>query len=131
MLRHGIIHADLSAHLARLRHTDRFCIADSGLPIPRSVPCIDLALTYGVPRFVDVTKVVIAAVVWQRVFVATQLPVVNRTISDELFELLSPGVPDTVDHEAFKLLVADVSFVVRTGEATPYANAIFEAGVPF
>jgi D-ribose pyranase len=131
MLRHGIIHAELSHHLARLRHTDRLCIADSGLPIPRSVPCIDLGLTYGFPGFIDVLKVVISPIVWQRAIVASQLAIANSTISEELLSVLSPTVPDTVGHEEFKSLLDGVAFVVRTGEATPYANVIFEAGVPF
>jgi D-ribose pyranase len=42
------------------------------------------------------------------------------------------GAPvDTVGHEEFKQRCRDSRAVVRTGEATPYANVILKAGVPF
>ncbi len=131
MLRSGIIHADLSAHLARLRHTDRFCIADAGLPIPNRVPCVDLAVTYGYPRFIDVANIVMSTIVWQHTIVASELATANPAISRAVLEMISPAVPEPVDHEDFKVLLSGVSFVIRTGEATPYANIIVEAGVPF
>lgn len=36
-----------------------------------------------------------------------------------------------IDHEDLKEMVAGAAFVVRTGETTPYANAILHCGVPF
>jgi D-ribose pyranase len=43
-----------------------------------------------------------------------------------------PGVPvDAVPHEEFKALTRDTRAVVRTGECTPYANAILRSGVIF
>ena len=51
MKKGAVINAELGGWLALLRHTDTFRISDSGLPGPANVPCIDLALTYGIPRF--------------------------------------------------------------------------------
>ncbi|MDW1631375.1 RbsD/FucU domain-containing protein, partial [Vibrio sp. Y176] len=36
-----------------------------------------------------------------------------------------------VSHEAFKARTEQSRAVVRTGECTPYANVIFQAGVVF
>jgi D-ribose pyranase len=36
-----------------------------------------------------------------------------------------------ISHEAFKTEVAHARAVIRTGEATPYANVILRCGVPF
>lgn len=41
------------------------------------------------------------------------------------------GTASSVTHEQLKQLVKRCAFVVRTGEATPYANVILRAGVPF
>ena len=36
-----------------------------------------------------------------------------------------------VTHEEFKKLTADAKVIIRTGEVTPYANVIIQAGVNF
>ncbi|PWZ51795.1 D-ribose pyranase, partial [Staphylococcus pseudintermedius] len=36
-----------------------------------------------------------------------------------------------VSHEAFKKLTQDTVAIIRTGEATPYANVILESDVLF
>jgi D-ribose pyranase len=36
-----------------------------------------------------------------------------------------------IPHEELKQLVGKVAFVVRTGEARPYANVVLRAGVAF
>jgi D-ribose pyranase len=38
---------------------------------------------------------------------------------------------DLVPHEALKAMVRDARLVVRTGEASPYANVVLRCGVPF
>jgi D-ribose pyranase len=39
--------------------------------------------------------------------------------------------PELVPHEEFKALLPRARLVVRTGEATPYANVALRCGVPF
>ena len=46
--------------------------------------------------------------------------------------LVSAGLtPETVSHEEFKALLPSVRLIVRTGEATPFANVILRSGVTF
>jgi D-ribose pyranase len=54
----GIINQPISAVIAGLGHTDTVVIADAGLPIPPEPQRIDLALTEGIPTFLDAVKVV-------------------------------------------------------------------------
>ena len=42
-----------------MRHTDRLCIADCGLPIPDGVEVIALSLKMGEPSFLAVLDVVL------------------------------------------------------------------------
>ena len=44
----------MSAVIARLGHTDQLTLCDAGLPIPAETQRIDLALTQGVPTFLQV-----------------------------------------------------------------------------
>ncbi|GAB3691463.1 hypothetical protein GCM10027595_02570 [Corynebacterium nasicanis] len=85
---------------------------------------VDLALVFGIPRFADVLAAYLSEVVVEEVTLAAETP--------EQVRSLLPDVPQTeVSHEDLKRLVADASFVVRTGETTPYANVILHSGVPF
>ncbi|MDN6025152.1 D-ribose pyranase [Bifidobacterium mongoliense] len=131
MLTHGILNAHLAAALAGLRHKDRFVISDCGLPVPPGVEVIDLALTFGVPRFEQVLDALNPELVLEAGVMAKEARggVAETWVRDRF------DVPlDFVDHDGdggFKDLVHGTKFVVRTGETTSYANVIFRCGVPF
>jgi D-ribose pyranase len=131
VLRGGIIHGRLAAVLAGLRHTDGLVIADSGLPVPVGGPeVVDLAVVYGVPPFGVVLEAVLDAIVVEAVTVARELPSANPACWEHLGRVVDAPV-DQVGHDAFKELVGGARAVVRTGEATPYANVLVRCGVPF
>ena len=44
MKKRGVLHAQLAGYLAALGHKDEFMIGDAGMPIPKGVPIVDLAL---------------------------------------------------------------------------------------
>ena len=124
----GLIHAELMAALTGLRHTDLFAVSDSGLPVPVGVPVIDLGISYGFPEFEPVLDLILREVTveaaWGSRDVSTENPGTAQLLADRLnTELL--------DHEEFKRRIADCRFVVRTGEAKPFANVLLRAGVPW
>lgn len=131
MLTHGILNADLAACLARLRHKDRFVISDCGLPVPAGVPVIDLALTFGIPRFTDVLDAIAPELVLEEATMAreAQGKQAEEWVSSR-FQIPLTHVPHDGD-DGFKALVQGTKFVIRTGETTAYANVIFRCGVPF
>ena len=53
-----LLNAALSELVASLGHMDMVVIGDAGLPIPAETRCIALALTRGIPGFVDTLRVV-------------------------------------------------------------------------
>ena len=126
MRKHGILNAQLAGLLARLGHTDTVVVADCGLPVPTGVPVVDLALVFGVPRFDDVFNALLAELEIEGVTVADQAPQAVHDLIPEEVEMIAE-----IDHEDLKEMVAGAAFVVRTGETTPYANAILHCGVPF
>ncbi|MEJ2288401.1 MAG: D-ribose pyranase [Deinococcales bacterium] len=131
MKKRGILNAQLSEVLATLGHTDQLVVADCGLPVPPEVPVVDLALVQGIPRFADVVAALAEEIVVQRLTVAEEAVHHNQPAL-EAVRAAFPDVPlDRVAHERLKHELLVVKAVVRTGEATPYANVILECGVAF
>jgi D-ribose pyranase len=126
--RSGIINGALAGALARLGHTDQVLICDSGMPLSRDLEVVDLAFLPGIPAFADVLNGILAELVVEGA-IAAQEVAGNPACSALLDELL----PDLthVPHEELKRLAHTVKLVVRTGEATPYANVIVRCGVAF
>jgi D-ribose pyranase len=127
----GVLNHHLSMVIGEMGHTDGLTVADAGLPVPLGVDRIDLAVSPGVPSFAQV----LAAI-------ATELKVEEIVVAQEAFdanpdalraiETSFPGVPIiAVPHVEFKALTRETRAVVRTGECTPYANAILRSGVIF
>ncbi|WP_432064746.1 D-ribose pyranase [Streptomyces sp. C10-9-1] len=129
MQRSGIIHRELAGLIAGLRHTDTFVISDAGLPLASDTPVVDLGYRYGSSPFLDVVRTVLRETVVEHSWVTDKVREVNPTVHTGL---RSFGLdPELVDHDEFKARVRDVTFAVRTGEDTFYANVLCRAGVPF
>ncbi|HTT13183.1 MAG TPA: D-ribose pyranase [Burkholderiaceae bacterium] len=126
-----LLHAELSRMIARLGHGDTLVIADAGLPVPEGTPCIDLAVTRGVPSFPQVLAAVLSEMQVERIIVAREL----RARSPGMHEHIAaafPGVTaEEISHAELKALTRQARAVVRTGEFTPYANVVLVAGVVF
>lgn len=129
MKRHGILNRELAGHFAKLGHTDRIVIADCGLPIPKDVPCIDLAYKLGEPTFLTILKVVLDDLVVEAAVLAEEIQTKNEKVAKEVTNSLSNI--SYVTHEEFKELTKEAKLIIRTGETTPYANVILQCGVIF
>ncbi|MDK1360090.1 D-ribose pyranase [Arthrobacter sp. zg-Y1219] len=127
MKKTGILNAPLNAAIGRLGHGHLVVVADCGLPIPDGVPAVDLALVQGIPSFSDVLGALLDEIEVEGAIMAEEA---GGTAVDSL--LAQAGLqPETVTHEEFKALLPSVRLIVRTGEATPYANVILRSGVTF
>jgi len=129
MKKHGILNSHLTKIFADLGHTDTVVIADCGLPIPKGVERVDLALRLGEPSFLDVLDAVESDMVIEQITVADEVFTANEPIAKALTDRFDKV--KTCSHEAFKREVEQAKVVIRTGEATPYANVILHAGVIF
>ena len=124
----------LSRAIASLGHGDIVIIADAGLPVPKGVDLIDLALTQGVPDFCSTLSTVLS-----------EMQVQSHVLAHEL--LLAPcpalsgidlhnsrgdlGGRNLLAHSEFKELCQQAKVIVRTGECRPYSNIALIAGVTF
>ncbi|MCZ0963276.1 D-ribose pyranase [Paracoccus benzoatiresistens] len=127
MKRTTLLHSELSHLIAAMGHGDLLVIGDAGLPVPPGVRCIDLAVTRGVPRFLDVLDAVLAELVVERSAWAGEA---SADLDGQL-RARDLGEPRIVAHDAFKALSRDARAIVRTGEFTPYANVALWSGVAF
>ena len=125
-----VLNIALSQLIASLGHGDMVVIGDAGLPVPPGVPVIDLALTHGVPGFLQTLTTVLAEMQVERHVLADELAEKNPSIAAAVAALDLPG-REGVSHVDFKGRSALARAVVRTGECTPYANIILVAGVVF
>ena len=110
---------------------DTLAIADAGLPIPPETQRIDLALTKGIPSFLDTLRVVLEEMQVERAIIAEEMRQVSPHIYQAIKDLLGDVPIETVTHLIFKEQTRLARAVIRTGEFTPYANIILVAGVVF
>ncbi|MDR1808472.1 MAG: D-ribose pyranase [Propionibacteriaceae bacterium] len=127
MRKHGILHPDLAYGLATLGHQQTLFIVDAGMPLPVGVPTVDLALVLGVPRFTEVLDAVLAEIVVEDSVFAAEAAgtVVEAWLRQRDLD------PTAVTHEELKARLARARLIVRTGEATSYANVELRCGVAF
>ncbi|PIC79972.1 D-ribose pyranase [Sporosarcina sp. P18a] len=129
MKKHGMINRDIAAVLAKMGHTDQLTIADCGLPIPEGVPCIDLSYTLGKPGFTEILLELMKDFQAEKVYIASEIKVENPAVYSEIKRLECPI--DELTHDQFKEQSRQSKVIIRTGEATPYANIIVQSGVIF
>jgi D-ribose pyranase len=132
MKKTGHLNREVSRVLARMGHTDSLVIADCGLPVPEGVECIDLSLALGDPTFFRVLDTVLADLKVERAVFATEAMEHNVAVIAGASCLFKKQVQvDFVTHETLKGLTRYARAVIRTGEATPYANVLLYSGVIF
>ena len=131
MKKHGILNSSISKVLADLGHTDTIVIADAGLPIPKGVEKIDLALVPGKPSFQETVAAIIDDMVVEKVILAEEILQANKPADHFLKEALGDLPFEYISQGELKALSKEAKVIIRTGEITPYANVILQAGVFF
>lgn len=130
MKKQGILNRELAGIFAKIGHTDTIMIADCGLPIPDGVSCVDLSYTLGKPSFADILDTVLEDFKAEKAWIATEMNVQNPALHSRIRKVVNVPI-DTVSHEELKKLSAKAKVIIRTGEATPFANIILQSGVIF
>lgn len=129
MKKQGILNRELAAVFAKLGHTDQITIADCGLPIPKDVPCIDLSYALGKPSFMDIFEHVLKDLEVESAFIASEMKRSNA----EMYHAIKKTVSTVAEmpHNDLKTLTTQSKVIIRTGEATPFANIVLQSGVIF
>lgn len=128
MKKSGILNADLCYGLAKLGHGQWVFIVDAGMPLPAEGPLVvDLALTFGIPRFTEVLDAVLAEITIEDTLMADEAAgtIVETWLTDRGL------TPRQAPHADLKHWLSEAALIIRTGEATPYSNLRLTCGVPF
>ena len=139
MKKSALINAEISHLIASLGHGQEITICDAGLPIDKANQRIDLALMPGVPDFISTLGVILSEMQIESVILAEEFEQESPNLHQALLSVLQQEEASTdrrikvqyLSHEAFKQRTTLSKAVVRTGEFTPYANVILQAGVVF
>lgn len=133
MKRAGILNSEISRVLSYLGHTDCIAIGDCGLPIPDETERIDLALAFGEPTFLRTLELVAQDMKIEKIVLAEEIKSQNPQVLQGIEELFAgQGVEvEFVSHIQLKDQTKSCKAVIRTGEITPYANIILQAGCIF
>ncbi|MFH8792478.1 D-ribose pyranase [Streptomyces sp. NPDC017941] len=131
MKKAGILNRRLAGAVAELGHGDRVLVCDAGMPVPAGPRVVDLAFVAGVPSFAQVLDGLLAELVVEGAVAAREVREAGPGTA-ALLERRFPGAAlRLVSHEELKERTAGARLVVRTGEATPYANVLLTCGVFF
>ena len=131
MKKRGILHAQLAGCIAALGHKDEFMVGDAGMPIPKGVPIVDLALCGGVPTFIQAMDAVLEETEVEFYTLAEEIREKNPALLEYIQNKLEGIEGEMIPHVDLKKRSANVKFAIRTGEFTPYPNIILRAGVAF
>jgi D-ribose pyranase len=125
----GLWHPRLAAVIAGMGHTETLVVADPGLPVPRGVETVDLVWARNEPRLLPVLEVVRAELVVEEAVIAEELT--DEALREGVRGVMEGIAVKTTSHEDLKTRCQAAKVIIRTGEATPYANVLLRAGVPF
>ncbi|MDO4308491.1 MAG: D-ribose pyranase [Eubacteriales bacterium] len=131
MKKRGIINAQLAGLIAGLGHKDTFMIGDGGMPIPKGIEIVDLALCGGVPTFRQVMDAVLDETEVEHYTIAEEIVEKNPELLSYIRESLPNAESEMISHTDLKEMSKTIKFAIRTGEFTPYPNIILRAGVAF
>jgi D-ribose pyranase len=131
MKKGGILNPAICSLLAELGHLDELLIVDAGFPLPPDSHVIDLTLTPGIPRLLDVLRAVAEELVIEGMVVASEIEEYSPKLFHEMKRIVGDVDVDEVPHHEFKEQSLNAKGVIRTAEFTPYANVRIICGCPF
>jgi D-ribose pyranase len=131
MKKGGILNPAICSLLAELGHQDELLIVDAGYPLPSDAHVIDLTLTPGIPRFLDVLRAVAEELVIEAVTVATEVTESSPKLYQEILKIVGDVDVDEVPHHEFKEQSVAAKGIIRTAEFTPYANIRITCGCAY
>lgn len=131
MKKTAVINSNLSRVISLMGHFDKLAIGDAGTPVPEGTEKIDLAVTKGIPKFMDVLNNVLEELAIQKIYLAKEIKIQNPKMLKAIKDRL-PSIPiEFITHNQLKKDLKDCKAFVRTGEMTPFSNIMLESTVVF
>ena len=131
MKKGGILNPAICSLLAELGQSDELLIVDAAYPLPTDGHVIDLTLTPGIPRLLDILRAVSEELVIDAIAVPVEIKDYSPRIYQEIIKIVGDIDIDEVPHHEFKEQSLGVKGIIRTAEFTPYANVRILSGSAF
>ena len=102
MKKGGILNPAICSLLAELGHLDELLIVDAGYPLPQDGHVIDLTLTPGIPRFLDVLRAVAEELVIESITLASEISEYSPKLHQEILKIVGDVDVDEVPTSSSK-----------------------------
>ncbi len=129
-----MLNSHVSQAIATMGHFDLLTVNDAGMPIPNDERRIDLAVTKGLPSFIDVLAAVLDELKIQKIYLAEEIKTHNAAQLKQIKALVNQDVEIAfIPHSEMKAYLSHPlnKGNIRTGEITPFSNIILESNVTF
>ncbi len=128
MIKTGILNPAILSLVSRVRHTNTLVIADRGFPFWPQIETVDISLVDDVPTVLQVLKALLPNFKAGRAWMAEEFLSHNSEEQAAAVRNVLGAIPlELLPHVDFKLGVPRAIGLIRTGDATPYANIILES----
>lgn len=128
MLKTGILNPQLASLLAHVRHTNTLVIADRGFPFWPELETVDLSIVDNLPTVLQVLAAIRPNFVIGKAWMAQEFLKANaKPVQRKFITGLRGASLKFEPHMDFKKRVPNAIGLIRTGDATPYANMILES----
>jgi D-ribose pyranase len=125
----GMINGQIDSALNRQGHMDLLMVVDAGFPCPDHVELIDIALSAGVPRVVDVLVELRKVHSVEKIVVAQETLDHNPTHCRDVSLSFGDGVElEVIPHDKLKERSHRVKTIIRTGDFTAWGNVMLVSG---
>jgi D-ribose pyranase len=132
MKKGGILNPAICSLLAELGQSDELLIVDAAYPLPTDGHVIDLTLTPGIPRLLDVLRAVTEELVIDAIVVPTEIKEFSPRIYAEIAKIVGDNIEvDEIPFHEFKEQALDVKGIIRSAEFSPYSSIRIVAGSAF
>jgi D-ribose pyranase len=125
----GMINGQIDSALTRQGHMDLMMVVDAGFPCPDHVEVIDIALSEGVPKILDVLAELRKVHSVEKIVMAQDTLAHNPTYFGEVSKAFGDGVEvEVIPHTELKERSHHVKTIVRTGDFTAWGNVMMVSG---
>ncbi len=131
MKKGGILNPAICSLLAELGQSDELLIVDAAYPLPTDGHVIDLTLTPGIPRLLDILRAVSEELVIDAIAVPAEIKEYSPRIYQEILKMVGDTDVDEIPFHEFKEQALDVKGIIRSAEFSPYASVRIVAGSAF
>ena len=125
----GMLNGQIDSALTRQGHMDLMMVVDAGFPCPDHVELIDIALSDGVPKILDVLAELNKYHSVEKIVMAQETKDHNPTYFEKAVKSFGDKVElEIIAHTEFKKHSHNVKTIVRTGDFTAWGNIMLVSG---